>query len=115
MRRRRTRPDCPVWRWFTAPFEVLAGEDGVTAIMIMVFLLLIGGTFLVLNESGILQCMLSAVIRYAARKYVMLRVVVLICMLIGSVMGIFEEAVPLAPILVALALSLGWDCWWGWA
>ena len=54
--------------------------------------------------------MLSAVIRrYAARKYVMLRVVVLICMLIGSVMGIFEEAVPLAPILVALALSLGWD------
>ena len=103
-------PRLPVWRWFTAPFEVLAGEDGVTAIMIMVFLLLIGGTFLVLNESGILQCMLSAVIRrYAARKYVMLRVVVLICMLIGSVMGIFEEAVPLAPILVALALSLGWD------
>ena len=103
-------PRLPVWRWFTAPFEVLAGEDGITAIMIMAFLLLIGGTFLVLNQSGILQCILSAVIRkYAARKYVMLRIVVLICMLIGSVMGIFEEAVPLAPILVALSLSLGWD------
>lgn len=100
----------PVWRWFTAPFEVLAGEDGLTAIMIMAFLLLVGGTFLVLNQSGILQCILSAVIRkYEARKYVMLRAVTLICMLIGSVMGIFEEAVPLAPILVSLALSLGWD------
>ena len=48
-------PRLPVWRWFTAPFEVLAGEDGITAIMIMAFLLLIGGTFLVLNQSGILQ------------------------------------------------------------
>ncbi len=67
MRETPDAPRLPVWRWFTAPFEVLAGEDGVTAIMIMVFLLLIGGTFLVLNESGILQCMLSAVIRGTPR------------------------------------------------
>ncbi len=31
----------PVWRWFTAPFEVLGTDQALTAIMIMVFILFI--------------------------------------------------------------------------
>ena len=33
------RPDYPVWRWFTSPFEILAGMDNITPIVLMVFLL----------------------------------------------------------------------------
>jgi len=32
------RPDYPLWRWFTAPVEVLWGPDGVTIITIILFI-----------------------------------------------------------------------------
>lgn len=100
----------PVWRWLTAPFEVLFAEDGLTAIVIIVFILLIGGTFMVLDKSGLIKYMLSTIVRrYEAKKYTMLRLLIFVCMILGSAMGIFEESVPLVPIMVALSLSLGWD------
>ena len=43
----------PVWRWFTAPFEVLWSDDAVTVIMIIVFICIIGGVFCALDKSGI--------------------------------------------------------------
>ena len=48
-------PDYPVWRWFTAPVEVLFGPDGLSVIMIIVFILLVGGAFAVLDRTGILR------------------------------------------------------------
>jgi uncharacterized ion transporter superfamily protein YfcC len=36
-------PDYPVWRWFTAPFEVPFAQDGLIVIMIILFLLMVGG------------------------------------------------------------------------
>lgn len=100
----------PVWRWFTAPGEVLATDQAVTAVMIMAFIMLIGGSFLVLEQGGILSHIMYSVIhRYEKRKYTLLAVMILICMLLGSTMGLFEETVTLVPITVALALVLGWD------
>lgn len=100
----------PVWRWFTAPFEVLIGSDGTIAIMIILFLVFIGGTFLILDKSGVMRYMLASVtVKMAKRKYALLAVMTLLCMVIGSTMGIFEEFAPLVPIVVALALTLGWD------
>ena len=100
----------PIWRWFTAPVEVLGTAQSVTAIMIMLFILLIGGSFLVLERSGILSFLMFSVIRrYGDKKYKLLAVVSFVCMLLGSTMGLFEETVTLVPITVALALVLGWD------
>ena len=45
------RPAYPPWRWLTAPFEVVAGPDGLVVIVIILFLLLIGGAFAVLDLS----------------------------------------------------------------
>ncbi|MDL2294394.1 AbgT family transporter [Ruminococcaceae bacterium OttesenSCG-928-D13] len=100
----------PIWRWFTAPFEVLATSKAVTAGMIMLFILLIGGSFLVLEQSGILSHMIFTVIgRFEGKKYQLLAIITFVCMLLGSTMGLFEETVTLVPITVALALMLGWD------
>jgi len=100
----------PVWRLFTAPFEVFAGPDAATAIMIILSIMLIGGVFLILDKCGLLQYSMRLVIkRFEKRKYVLLAAVTLFCMLLGAGMGVFEETVILAPIAVALAISLGWD------
>lgn len=100
----------PLWRFFTAPFEIFASEDATTAIMIIAFIMLIGGVFLILEKSGILRyAMQSLIARFGSRKYVLLCVLTLFSMFLGSVMGLFEETVVLAPILVALSVALGWD------
>lgn len=100
----------PVWHWLTAPVEVLFSSEGVTAAMIIAFLLLIGGTFQVLDESRVLNYIITAVIhRFGHKKYRLLLMMVFLCMLVGSTIGMFEETVTLVPITVALALSLGWD------
>jgi len=56
------RPNYPVWRWFTAPFEVLGGQDNLTVIAIILFILLVGVAFAVMDKSGILKSVISRII-----------------------------------------------------
>ncbi len=103
-------PDYPIWRWLTAPLEVLAGPDSLTIIVIIIFLLLIGGSFAALDASGLLQAILVRLVRtFAGRKYQLLAAIALFFMVLGATAGILEEVVPLVPLMVALSLSLGWD------
>jgi uncharacterized ion transporter superfamily protein YfcC len=104
------RPDYPAWRWLTAPLEVLVGPNGLTVIVIIVFLLLIGMAFSVLASTGLLAAGLASIVRrFGRRKYTLLWVISLFFMSIGAFLGIFEEVVPLVPLALALSYSLGWD------
>lgn len=71
---------------------------------------MVGLSFAVLDKSGILKDALGRLVRkFGARKYVLLLVVAFFFMLVGEFFGIFEEVVPLVPIMIALSYSLGWD------
>lgn len=100
----------PVWRWFTAPIEMLGDAQALTAIVIIVFILLVGGAFSVLDRAGVFRYLIAATIRrFGGRKYLLLCLISLLCMALGSTMGLLEETVPLVPLLVLLSLALGWD------
>jgi uncharacterized ion transporter superfamily protein YfcC len=100
----------PVWRWFTAPVEVLWGPDSLMIISIILFILIIGGAFAILDETGVLAAAIGNVVAALGhRKYLLLGIITLFFMLFGSLLGILEEIVPLVPLAVALAWSLGWD------
>ena len=104
------QPDYPVWRWFTAPVEVLWGDDGLTIIVIILFILIVGIAFAVMDKSGLLRASLGRIVKaFGKRKYQLLLVVSFFFMAIGAFFGIFEEVVPLVPLMVALAYFLGWD------
>lgn len=104
------QPGLPVWRWFTAPVEVFFSPDGVTILGIIVFILLVGVAFAVMERSGILNFALSAIVRrFGDKKYILLLVLTLFFMALGGFFGLLEEVVPLVPIMIALAYSLGWD------
>jgi uncharacterized ion transporter superfamily protein YfcC len=108
------RPDYPIWRWFTAPVEVLGGPDGLTIGVIIVFLLMVGTAFAVMERSGILKASLGGIVRrFGGQKYLLLLVLALFFMCLGAFFGIFEEVVPLVPLMIALAYSLGWDTFVG--
>lgn len=100
----------PIYRWLTAPIEVLWGPDSLTVIVIIFFILFIGATFAILDKSGILKYIMDSIVRrFESNKYKLLAVLILFFMLFGSVFGIFEELVALVPISITLAYSLGWD------
>lgn len=109
-------PDYPLWRLLTAPVEVLASEDAAIAIVVGLFILVVGGAFAVLRSAGILEASVRQLARrFGRRRYRFLAVVCFCFMLIGSLMGVFEETVPLVPLAIALALSFGWDVFTGMA
>ena len=100
----------PFWRWFTAPVEVLWSADSVTVIMIIVFICIIGGTFTVLDKSGMLQYIMNGLVKkFETSKYKLMAVLTLFFMLFGSIFGIFEELVALVPIVILLSHAMGWD------
>jgi uncharacterized ion transporter superfamily protein YfcC len=104
------RPDYPAWRWLTAPVEVLWSPGNVQVITIIVLLVLIGGSFTVLDKGGILKVALSMIVaRFKRNKYLLMAAIILFFMLASSVLGIYEEAAPLVVFIVPLALYLGWD------
>ncbi len=104
------RPDYPIWRWFTAPVEVLWSDSGLTIAVIIIFLLMIGASFAVLDKSGILKAALIKIVnRFGSRRYFLLSVISLFFMLMGAFFGIFEEVVPLVPVVITLSYVMGWD------
>ena len=108
------KPVFPVWRWFTAPVEVLGSSDGLQAIVIILFIMIVGGAFAILEKAGVLEESINSIAkRFSGRKYVLLAIITLFFMSIGSLLGIFEEVIPLVPLAIALSYSLGWDMYVG--
>lgn len=98
------------WKWLLSPILVLGAEGGFTLIAIIAFLLVIGGVFTCLEASGLMKYMLDKIVfKFAKSRYKLLCVIVLFFMLMGAMVGSFEECVPLVPIVVALSVKLGWN------
>ena len=89
---------------------MLASSDSIVIITIILFILIVGGAFAVLEASGILHDVLDRIVRrFGGRKYVLLLIVTFFFMFLGAFFGLFEEVVPLVPLIIALAYTLGWD------
>ena len=100
----------PLWKWLLSPILVLTAEGSGTIIAVIVFLLVIGGVFNALNECGLMNYMLDKIVnKFGNVKYRLMAVLCFFFMTMGSLVGSFEEVVPMAPIVVALAVALGWD------
>lgn len=100
----------PFWKWIASPVLVLGAKDNVSLIAVLVFLLVIGGVFNCLEKCGLMKYMLDKITyRFGKERYKLLAVVTLFFMAMGAFIGSFEECVPLVPIVVALAIRLGWD------
>ncbi len=100
----------PFWKWLCSPVLVLGAEGSGTIIAVIAFLLVVGGVFNALDKSGLMKYMLDRIVhRFGAVRYKLLAVVVLFFMAMGAFIGSFEECVPLVPIVVALAVALGFD------
>ena len=100
----------PLWKWLLSPLLVLGAEGSGALIAVIAFLLVIGGVFNALNECGLMGYMLKKLVhRFGTVRYRLMAVLILFFMAMGSLVGSFEEVVPLVPIVTSLAIGLGWD------
>lgn len=104
----------PIWKIFLAPVLVFGTDTALTGVGIILIITLIGGTFLILDKCGVLKYIMAVIIqKFGSRKYLLLNLMVLACMLLSSTAGILEESVTLVPLAVAISLALGWDSFVG--
>ncbi len=100
----------PIWKIPASLVLVFGSENVTTGIAIILFIVLIGGTFLILDEQGILKYIMAVIIKkFEKKKYLLLCIMIFACMFLSSTAGILEESVTLVPIAVAISLALGWD------
>ena len=101
----------PVWRWFTSPFEALIfGSNSSNMIMIIALLLVLGGTFKVLEESGGLVSLVRIIMeKLHSRRFAAIWVITAVIMFLSSVFGLQEQLLILYPIFAMLCTALNWS------
>ena len=103
-------------KFVLSPILTLGASGGITIISICIFLLIIGGVSYNLNECGFMKYMLDKIVhKYGTQRYKLLWIIPLFFMCLGSLIGSFEEVVPITPIVVSLIVGLGFDVYTGLA
>jgi len=97
-------------KFILSPFLVLGMDGGGLLIAIVIFLFIIGGIFKCLDESKIMHYFLDKITyKYSDQRYKLIAIIAFFFMSLGSLMGSFEEIIPLVPIVVAISTSMGFD------
>ncbi len=103
-----------VIRGILAPVLVFASGDGLTLIMLSLFLFVISASFQVMNDVGGIKALVGAVSeRFMNRRYVLLVLISLVFYCFGAFLGLFEEMLTMLPIVTALCLMVGFDSFTG--
>lgn len=98
-------------RWFTSPFEaMILGSNSSNMIMIIALLLVLGGTFKVLEESGGLVSLVRVIMeRLHSRRFAAIWLITAVIMLLSAVFGLQEQLLILYPIFAMLCTALNWS------
>ena len=101
----------PVWRWILSPFEALLfGSSSGNMIMIIALLLVLGGTFKVLEESGGLVSLVRVIMeRLHSKRFVAIWIITAVIMILSAVFGLQEQLLILYPIFAMLCTALNWS------
>ena len=101
----------PVYRWLTAPFEALIfGANSANALMIIALLLVLGGTFKVLEESGGLVSLVRVIMsKLQSKRFAVIWAITAVIMVLSAVFGLQEQLLILYPIFAMLCTALNWS------
>ena len=101
----------PIWRWLTAPFEALIfGSGAFNIIQIIAVLLVLGGTFKVLDKAGLLVAIVNIILdKFYNKRYLLIWIITLLMMLLASCFGLQEELLILFPIFLAISKAMHWS------
>ena len=94
---------------FTALYHGFVKQSG-----IIIFILIVGGSFWLLNSTGAISVGIGRFIRSVGRYHkVVLVAITLLFSLAGAIFGMSEETIPFVSIVVPLVVSMGYDAFLG--
>ncbi len=101
-------------RGIFAPVLVFLSGDGLSLIMLSLFLFVISSAFQVMNDVGGIRSIVGAVSgKFKDRRNLLLVLMSLLFYCFGSFLGLFEEMLTMLPIVTALCISIGFDSFTG--
>lgn len=99
-----------IFKGLFAPILILGSSDGLSIIMLCIFLSVISGAFQIINDTnGIKAIVKSLIEKFKENKKLLISLIILIFMCFGSFLGLFEEVLTLLPLIIALTISLNYD------
>ncbi|MBQ3417247.1 MAG: hypothetical protein IJH32_05380 [Ruminococcus sp.] len=103
-----------IWKGVLAPVLVFFSGDGLTLVMLSLFLLIISAAFQVMNDAGGISAIVGSVSeRFKSRRRLMVSLISLLFMCFGAFLGLFEEMLTMLPIVAMLCLAVGYDSFTG--
>ena len=104
----------PIWQGLLAPILVFFSSDGLTLVMLSLFLFVISAAFQVMNDVGGIRVLVGAVSeRFRGKKKLLLVLIAFLFYSFGSFLGLFEEMLTMLPIVTALCVVIGYDSFTG--
>ena len=93
---------------------VLFSNDGLTLVMLSIFLLVISGMFQVMSDTNGMNVIVKKIVSvFKNKKYLLVSIITLVFMMFGSFFGLFEEVLTLLPLIVMVTISIGYDGYLG--
>ena len=97
------------WQVFPAIYHGFVKQAG-----IIIFILVVGGAFWLLNATGAVETGIKRfIVRIGKRDKIVLIALTVLFSLAGAVFGMSEETIPFVGIVVPLAVSMGYDAFMG--
>ncbi|MBQ6254565.1 MAG: YfcC family protein [Bacteroidales bacterium] len=97
------------WQVFPAIYHGFVKQAG-----IIIFILVVGGAFWLLNATGAVEAGIKRLIALIGKRDIIVLVVLTVLFSLGgAVFGMSEETIPFVGIVVPLAVSMGYDAFMG--
>lgn len=104
----------PLHKGLLAPILVFFSDNGLTLIMLSLFLLVIFAAFQVMNDVGGIRVLVGAASeRFRRRRMLLIAAIAFVFMCFGAFLGQFEEMLTMLPIVAALCVLVGFDSFTG--
>ena len=104
----------PILQGILAPVLVFASSDGLTLIMLSLFLIIISAAFQVMNDVGGIRSLIGYVSgKFRNRRTLLLVSLSFVFYCFGAFLGLFEEMLTMLPIIASLCVLLGYDSYTG--
>ena len=104
----------PLLKGIFAPVLVFVSGDGLSLIMLSLFLLVISSSFQVMNDAGGVNALIGHIsARFRNRRRLLLISLSFFFMCFGAFLGLFEEMLTMLPITAALCVMAGFDSFTG--
>ena len=104
----------PLLQGIFAPVLVFFSDDGLTLLMLSLFLIVISAAFQVMKDAGGIRALIGAVSeRFRSRRSLLLVIISFLFYSFGSFLGLFEEMLTMFPIVASLCVLLGFDSFTG--